>query len=337
MQGSTYDLISVIVPVYNTELYIRDCLDSIVEQTYPNLEVIVIDDGSTDQSGRICDEYASNHPFINVYHQENEGLSVARNVGMDRMHGDWVVFVDSDDYLHPVMIQTLYEVAIRENVSLVRCAFEKSVLNRPEYKWNLTSKGENIQIRKICPCDEMRDILNNDKLSVVWGALYKRDLLEGVFFLKGYTFEDVLFIPEVLSKVKELVRIDDVYCVYRQVNTSISHTIALQKGLDLYAMMKRRIKQIQEFFPELECLAVNRFWSQSMNFYNKIVEQGTPEQLSDLQNNMRKAETRKTLSCSVIFDKNIPASNRIMLLGCKISFVGTCRIKRMLIRIHDAC
>ena len=95
----TNSKVTIIVPVYNVEKYLRKCLDSLINQTYKNLEIIVIDDGSMDSSGKICDEFAEKDDRVIVIHQKNAGVSIARNVGLDRMSGDYVTFVDSDDYL----------------------------------------------------------------------------------------------------------------------------------------------------------------------------------------------------------------------------------------------
>lgn len=100
---------SVIVPVYNVEPYLRKCLDSIVNQSYDNYEVIVVDDGSTDLSGKICDEYQNKYSFINVIHQKNGGSAKARNTGLDRANGEWIVFVDSDDWIEVDMLKTLHQ------------------------------------------------------------------------------------------------------------------------------------------------------------------------------------------------------------------------------------
>lgn len=100
-------MISVIVPMYNVELYLRKCLDSIVNQTYKNIEILIIDDGSTDNSGMICDEYAQKDDRIKVFHTENQGLSSARNLGLDEATGDWVGFVDSDDWIDDDMYDVL--------------------------------------------------------------------------------------------------------------------------------------------------------------------------------------------------------------------------------------
>ena len=107
------DLISVIIPVYNVELYLRRCIDSVIKQTYKNLEIILVDDGSTDKSGEICDEYASLDNRISVIHKENGGLSSARNAGLKNAHGEYFGFVDSDDAIVEDMYEYLYDILLK--------------------------------------------------------------------------------------------------------------------------------------------------------------------------------------------------------------------------------
>ena len=106
----TLPLITVIVPVYNVEKYLRECIDSILAQTYPNVELILVDDGSKDNSGKICDEYATTNPNVIVIHSKNGGLSAARNKGLDKARGEFIMFVDSDDFIDSNTIDALYEL-----------------------------------------------------------------------------------------------------------------------------------------------------------------------------------------------------------------------------------
>ena len=118
-------LISVIVPVYNVEKYLRQCLDSILAQTYKELEVVMVDDGSTDSCGDICEEYAAKHENFKVIHKENAGLGFARNTGLEHITGEYVVFVDSDDYLDPTLIETLYSSLVRDGVDMCKCGVRR--------------------------------------------------------------------------------------------------------------------------------------------------------------------------------------------------------------------
>ena len=117
-------LISLIVPVFNVEKYLKRCLDSLISQSYKNIEIILIDDGSTDESGKICDRYAKEHSnIIKVLHQENQGLSMARNAGLDIAIGEYIGFVDSDDYVEPKMFERLYNNLLESNADISVCSF----------------------------------------------------------------------------------------------------------------------------------------------------------------------------------------------------------------------
>ncbi len=115
----TTPLVSIIIPVYNVEEYLRECVDSVINQTYKNLEIILVDDGSTDSSGKICDEYAEKDKRINVIHQQNGGLSVARNTGFDASNGKYIYFLDSDDYIEINAIELLVSISEKENCDIV--------------------------------------------------------------------------------------------------------------------------------------------------------------------------------------------------------------------------
>ena len=118
-------LISIIIPVYKVEPYLRKCLDSVVQQTYRNLEIILVDDGSPDSCGAICDEYATKDERITVIHQENKGLSAARNAGLDIATGDYIQFVDSDDWIEPDALATVLSIAEDHHVDIVCFGFNK--------------------------------------------------------------------------------------------------------------------------------------------------------------------------------------------------------------------
>lgn len=117
-------LVSIIVPIYNVEPYLRKCIDSILEQSYKNLEIILVDDGSTDKSGTIADQYEKKFKHVKVIHQPNEGLSSARNAGIDNSNGEWLAFIDSDDYIRKDFIESLINIAMENNTDIVTCSFK---------------------------------------------------------------------------------------------------------------------------------------------------------------------------------------------------------------------
>ena len=128
-------LVSIIVPVYNVEKYLERCLDSLINQTLKDIEIILVDDGSTDDSGNICDKYAKKDKRIKVIHKENGGLSDARNIGLSIANGRYLQFVDSDDFIHKQMIEILYNTIINNNADISICDFDK-VYENTKIKYN---------------------------------------------------------------------------------------------------------------------------------------------------------------------------------------------------------
>ena len=180
------DLISIIVPIYNVEGYVSTCIDSLLRQTYSHLQIILVDDGSTDRSGAICDKYARQDTRIEVIHQENAGLSAARNSGLKRAIGELIAFVDGDDYVHPQMYETLYR-ALRSGDYDFSMVLGKQVPDGSSQVLSLSSVFK----QTILPQERlMRGLFNLEtieevQLQVVWNKLYKRELLEEELFQKN--------------------------------------------------------------------------------------------------------------------------------------------------------
>jgi len=167
------ETISVIVPVYNVAPYLKQCLDSIMQQTYSNLEIILIDDGSTDQSGTICDEYALTDSRIIVLHQQNQGLSAARNKRLDICTGAYIFFVDSDDYIDYGLLETLYKSLIEKHVDMVGCYAENIVLMEGYKPWFYPYHSQVFYENSI---ELLRDIYTGKLPIEVWGKLYTRSV-----------------------------------------------------------------------------------------------------------------------------------------------------------------
>ena len=139
-------LISIIVPIYKVEIYLRKCIDSIVNQTYKNIEILLIDDGSPDNCGIICDEYAKKDERIKVIHKENGGLSDARNYGIEASTGDYIIFIDSDDYVSESMCENLLICALENNADIVSCNFKEIYIDNNREKINKQSIKKSLEI-----------------------------------------------------------------------------------------------------------------------------------------------------------------------------------------------
>ncbi len=196
------DLISVIVPVYNVENYLNRCVDSILSSTYESIELILVDDGSTDGSAQICDDYAKKFPEkVKVYHIENGGQSNARNYGVSVASGSLIGFVDSDDSITPDMYEYLFDVMDKYDVDISMCSFTRKFDDL-----DVNDDGEVVKIY-----DSYEDIMNffyrlNGEISFysVWNRLYKKELIQDVKFLDKFTHEDCYYTYEVYKKSKKI-------------------------------------------------------------------------------------------------------------------------------------
>lgn len=190
------DLISIIVPVYNVENYIKDCINSIVRQSYKNIEIILIDDGSTDNSGKICDYYGGKDKRIKVIHKKNEGVSVARNMGIEESKGKYITFVDSDDFIDESYVENLYAQCIYKNVDLSICGINDIFGEREIIKTS-------VEYSKILDSKEAMKELLNEKYynSVIWAKMYKKNLFNNVKFNKNMKIaEDLDVLYRIIDK-----------------------------------------------------------------------------------------------------------------------------------------
>lgn len=179
-------IISVIIPVYKVESYLHRCIDSILNQEYKNLEVILVNDGSPDNCGNICDEYAQQDNRIKVIHKENGGLSDARNTGLEIASGEYVAFIDSDDVIHPQMYTRLYNLIQKTGAEVAQCEYV-----RFDKELNLQTINESQTELVYTNIQALEALIENNKLvPPVWNKLYKRELFSNIRFPKGKIHED---------------------------------------------------------------------------------------------------------------------------------------------------
>lgn len=218
-------LISIIVPIYNVEAYLPKCLDSILSQTYRNLEIILVDDASRDRCGILCEEYARRDPRIQVIHKEHAGLGYARNSGIAVSTGEYLMFVDSDDYLADTAVQALYDRLAAEGTDF---AIGKNLRVFPNGRQDSS------------PCDWMedtvlsvREVLRQREFPVTaWGKLYRRELFDGIQYPNLTCSEDTWVIPDLLSKCRNVSIVDSLVYYYYQRPDSITHSMTEQMKQD---------------------------------------------------------------------------------------------------------
>lgn len=228
----TTPLISVIVPIYNVEDYVRKCLDSLLHQTITQIEIICIDDGSTDASGSIADEYKNEAgwPKFRIIHTANRGLSAARNRGIDEARAEWIMFVDSDDWVSEEFCRIPFEAAVRENIELV--AFQaKTVKHGKPVK----------RKKKDIPVGMLDEMTAYDQAGVVaWNKLYKKDLFDNIRYPESRVYEDIATTYKLVHKAKRVFQLSDhlYYHILRE--GSISHTLTISNRTDLFVASLER-------------------------------------------------------------------------------------------------
>ena len=214
--------ISIIVPVYKVEKYIEQCIDSILNQTFKDFELILVDDGSPDKCPEICDKYALKDERIKVIHKSNGGLSSARNAGIEIATGDYIGFVDSDDFVHHKMYETLYNYALEYNADISICNYIKFTSEDKPY--NIADIDKNIKIEEYDNISALKQ-LYKDNIGVFWGPwqkIYKRNLFEKIKFEEGRIHEDRLICHRLLYESKKTIYIPKIFYYYRVRNGSIS-------------------------------------------------------------------------------------------------------------------
>ena len=221
-------LISIIVPVYNSQLFLNNCLDSLIKQSYNNIEIILVDDGSTDSSAEICDEYATIDNRIKVIHKTNEGVSCARNTGLDNCKGDYIAFVDSDDCVEKDYIETMYERMVFDNVDIVICNYD-IIDDNNGFCYNHCFNINGVYNTNSFLANYLSLNIETDEC---WGKLYKASVLSNVRFEKYYMAEDSLFVFECLTNSKSVSILNEKLYHYRIVNSSIMRLADSSKYYD---------------------------------------------------------------------------------------------------------
>ncbi len=252
-------LISVIVPVYNVAEYLPRCICSLLSQSYPHFELILVDDGSTDRGGTVCDAYAEKDERIRVFHQKNGGLSAARNTGLGAASGNLIAFVDSDDWVSETFLERLYDALLKANADICECRTLK-VSSEAEVKASASGKDwaedENAIPVWFDTEDALRELICDSVFhQTVWNKLYRREVVEGIFFEVGKTNEDEFWTYQVFGRAGKVVKIDTPLYYYFQRPGSIMGVSYNLKRLDALEAKAERQKYVEKHFPALESLA----------------------------------------------------------------------------------
>ena len=235
--------ISVIVPVYKVEPYLRKCLDSIINQTYQNLEIILVDDGSPDNCGLICDTYAAQDRRVKVIHKTNGGISSARNAGLAAATGDWVGWVDSDDWIEEELFACVLEQAARHGADVIAFGHVEECRNRTYIRsWDqalLLNAEEALEL-----------LLKNEMPCAMWDKLWRRPLFEGIPFPEGKNYEDMAVTHRLLLRAKKVVCLPIAMYHYVQRTDSILGDSTLANRMNHYLTAMQRLEELKGQWPQ---------------------------------------------------------------------------------------
>ena len=304
-RGNKNPLITVIVPIYNVEQYARRCLDSILCQTYKNLEIILIDDGSTDNSGKICDDYAKKDRRIKVIHQENGGLSNARNSGIEKIRGKYVTFIDSDDWIESGYIGTLYNDIANNHCDI---SIVGHFINHDNVVFD-ESTGEQ---KKLSIKECLTKILYDNGISAAaCGKLYHKSLFNSIRYPNGRVFEDVATTYKLILQSKSVFLNSVPLYHYRKTNhESITSTKFTIKKMDLIWATKQFADDVLKKYPDLQAACAARMMEAHVRTLTETLKGGAEQQtINELLAYIKQNRH------AVLSNKNITRRNRLMLLA----------------------
>ncbi|WP_338587251.1 glycosyltransferase [Clostridium baratii] len=309
------ELISIIVPVYNVEKYLDKCIISIINQTYKNLEIILVDDGSKDKSGKKCDEWAAKDHRIRVIHKKNGGLSDARNIGIDNCKGKYISFIDSDDFIATEYIEILYK-----NIKEMKC--DISICNPYYYYEDKINKiVERYKIKE----DKIVDNSLNMTIDLMyqkhfdtsaWGKLYETRLFKQnkIYYPKGKLYEDIVTTYKVFMKSKKIIFINKNLYYYRQRSNSIMSSKFNPREMDYVTNSEIMMNDLSKINLEIKKAAISRFLSTNFAIYRKIPnDQEFYKEVKFIKGNIKKYRR------IVLFDKNSRLKNKFAIL---ISYIN---------------
>lgn len=265
-------LISVIIPVYNVEQYLERCVKSVIAQTYKNLEIILVDDGAKDNSGKLCDELAKLDERIKVIHKANGGLSDARNHGMRMATGDYIGFVDSDDYIAEDMFETLYNLIEENNADISIVSFYEM------YKDKLIGVRDSGNLEILSKQEAMRELLVDTKIqSYAWNKLFRKELFSDLEFPTGKNFEDIATTLLLFEKCDKVVLLEKPKYYYLRRDDSIIGVRNSKTYTDYLEVIYDKYMYLKDKYPEIEVYNAYNYVINMIWVYTIIVTFGLDE------------------------------------------------------------
>lgn len=293
--------ISVIIPIYNQEKYLEKCLKSIAIQTYANLEILMIDDGSTDTTSGICKKFQRNDPRFRYIRQKNAGVAAARNKGLDSQTGDLIGFVDPDDWIEPNFYEKLISLYHQYDVDIVSCG-RKEVFDE-------TSKSGVNKVYEVLQCNTDKALAllaeNRRVKSHLWNRIYRVELFENLRFEEGRVYEDIWILHQIFARAKSFIFTDEPLYYYRQHQSSIVRAVTISKQLDHCYAHQSRFQFLIVNHPELQKQLVRNYSYEIIGLIDAAVSSNWKEIRLKKQQIMDAVKIYCQLSGAELYDKKI--------------------------------
>ena len=322
--------ISVIVPVYKVEEYLPRCIDSILAQTFTDFELILVDDGSPDNCGEICEKYAEKDSRVQVIHQENKGVSVARNLGIEKAQGKYTAFVDSDDSIHPQMYELLSSALDHTEYPFVHCGFHRlKDGERDVLPLQYTSVLDDIQeLTSEQGMLRMMDWKNYGHY--IWRGLYRTAYIKEIHFLTGIRWEDVIWSGEVVGKAGVYGFIPVDLYTYNTHSTSLVRTYKWETQQQYFVAFQRYMDLARKLTPRVSDQVELEILQAFIERENRLYLEGTLD--SEAKNAINEAV--KACNCTVkkVMRSGFSLRRKSLYLLCLVSFPLGCNVRRMLLR-----
>ena len=299
-----YPLVSIIVPVYNVEEYLSDCIHSLVTQTYQNIEIILIDDGSTDSSSEICDNISSKDSRVVTVHKKNEGVAAARNTGVNLSKGDFITFVDADDFILPNMCQDLVKIMTENELDMISFNHEKIT---EQAKDALPTNIGTGKIIKMHTYDAAVHYLYGRYFThSPWGKLFKRNIVINIPFPKGMLAEDFAIMYKLIENCENLAYYDKPLYMYRIRKGSIMTSKSLKLAIDTYHITCEKRNHDLQLYMAHKVAIETGYVNCLLKTYVRLYKEQSPHSrilLSNIDKQLREIQGKdiRFISRSVLF------------------------------------
>lgn len=317
------ELISVVVPVYKVEKYLNQCIASIVNQTYRNLEIILVDDGSTDCCPDICDSWEKRDKRINVIHQKNSGGGQARNHALDIARGEFVTFVDSDDYIAPIMFEFLHSHFL-DDVDIVECNY----CEVEDEKASFSGENDLYETHFFTAEEAMiENIKDHIFRQLIWNKMYRRSVIKHIRFPVGCKIDDEFWTYQVLGNARKLVYTNKILYAYRQQKNSVMHLLSAARRLEAVEAKIQRHEYICKKMPTLETESLCNLWFTCLYQGQLMLKTMDNEARNNMWDKLEDTLQRYPIKGKL---REVPETKKVWLRIATKSFYLACRSRNIL-------